>query len=106
MTARNTVPFLGFFLAFFLAANVLDILVTIVGLQHGVPEDNPIMGRILARYGLIAMDAAKVALIGSVAWLLVRLSLRHPKWRFALVGFGLTILAAVELNILTLAGVG
>jgi hypothetical protein len=102
MTKKSTVPFLGFFVAFFLAANVLDIVITIVGFQRGAYEANPFMAHIHDHYGLIAMDALKLALVGSVAWLLFRLSLRRPRWRFTLVGFGLMVLAAVELNILTI----
>lgn len=104
--AKSAVPFLAFFVAFFLAANVLDIIVTAYGLEHGAYEANPIMARLFARYGVIGMDAAKLALIASVAWLMVRLSVRRPMWRFALAGFGLAILAAVELNILTISTTG
>ena len=96
MTPRTFAPFLSLFLL----ANVLDLVTTIIGLQRGIP----VMALILAHYGLVAMDTAKLALMGVIVCLCWRLARRNRRHRFVPLAFGLVMLCIVALNILTIGG--
>lgn len=102
MTPRSFAPFL----AFFLVANVLDLMTTLIGVSRGIPEGNPVMGLILAHYGLVAMDAVKVALVMVAVGLLAFLARRHRTASLFALVFGLPTAIVVILNVLMIGGLG
>jgi hypothetical protein len=80
-TTRPSGYLLVILLAIFALLNLGDLASTYIGILHGLNEGNPIMSRLLSRYGFSALIADKLIVIAAVTWGALLLSRLH--WRVA-----------------------
>jgi hypothetical protein len=80
-TTRPSGYLLVILLAIFALLNLGDLASTYIGILHGLNEGNPIMSRLLSRYGFSALIADKLIVIAAVTWGALLLSKLH--WRVA-----------------------
>jgi hypothetical protein len=92
--AAVTAPRLGGMLVVTLAA--ADIVLTLVGIQTGLQEENPVASRTLATFGAPGLVALKGLALGLLAVVVWQLPIRYG--RAAIGGFCLTQLVAVCWN--------